>query len=152
MKTFNKWMVSFLVVACISITLPPCYSIRVQAMTRGPFKVSPDLAQLIQTDPGNSHRKLIVQFNETPLLEIEALLLGLGGIVTRQLNGLGIDLVDLPLDAVGTPIHGAARAAPVTPLRRDAGPPTDAADPLRHPSCCSHRAGGWSRPVRRQYW
>ena len=102
MKTFNKWMVSFLVVACISITLPPGYSIRGQAMTRGPFKVSPDLAQLIQTDPGNNRQKLIVQFNQTPLLQIDALLLGLGGMVPRQLNELGIGLVDLPLDAVGT--------------------------------------------------
>jgi hypothetical protein len=56
-----------------------------------------------------------------------------------------------PLDAVGTPIHGAARAAPMTPLRRGADPPTDATDALRHPSRGCHSRGGRSRPVRVQY-
>src|SRR6476646_1844815 len=101
MKSFSKWMVSFLVVACITITFPTGNSIRVQARTTGPFKIAPDLAQLIRTGPGNSHQKLIVQFNQNSSLQIDALLPGLGGIVMRQLNLLGIGIVDLPLNAVG---------------------------------------------------
>jgi hypothetical protein len=101
MKTCSKWMVSFLVVACISITLPPGNSFRVQANTIGSFKVAPDLAQLAQTSSGATQQKLIVQFNENSSLHIDALLLGLGGLVTRQLNRLGIRVVDLPLNAVG---------------------------------------------------
>src|SRR6185369_13608455 len=57
--------------------------------------------QLIRTGPGGSHQKLIVQFKEAPALQINDLLLGLGGIVTRQINRLGIRIIDLPLNAVG---------------------------------------------------
>jgi serine protease AprX len=100
MKTRSKWMVSFLVVAFISTTLSPGHLFRVQAKTVGALKIAPDLAQLIQTSPVGSHQKLIVQFNETPRLQIDALLLGLGGTVTRQLNRLGIRIVELPVQAV----------------------------------------------------
>jgi len=101
MKTCSKWIVSFLVVACISTALPLGNSFQVQANTTGRLKVAPDLAQLIRTGPGGSHQKLIVQFKEAPALQINDLLLGLGGIVTRQINRLGIRIIDLPLNAVG---------------------------------------------------
>src|SRR4030095_10321563 len=100
MKTCSKWVVSFLVVACISTALPAGNSFGVEAKTTGPFKVAPDLAQLIQARPGGRHQRLIVQFKETPSPQIDALLQGLGGRGTRQLNRLGIRIVDLPLNAV----------------------------------------------------
>ena len=96
---YNRWLMRALIVMCFVPGLWHSNSSRAekQQPPRAHSKVAPDLSQRIHSENGNS-ANVIIQFNETSAIRLDALMTGANAKAMRRLNKLNI--------RIAKPTHG----------------------------------------------
>ena len=96
-----KILTSLILIAlCPPITLPAAKTCKAASTPRVHSRISPELVQRIKSDSGAERVRIVIQLDDSPLSELNALLIGLGANVTRRLNQLKMRVVELPVNAV----------------------------------------------------
>src|SRR6266508_4906640 len=100
MLSRTTWKLTLVTITCFGVMFPLSERSKMQPKPAQASRVSPDLLPRIRRDGGSGRGTVIVQFNDSPVSQIDQLLLSYGARVMRRLNKLNMRVVELPLNAI----------------------------------------------------